>query len=366
MALQRPKFDPNKLIQDARRTRKASRETFKSELQNRIVEESKAGNTLLTPDEISGEYLLSRGLKTKLGGTLRDITPEDLKAFAHNVDQLKREFAKKRIKGGIKARSVIDLSTQIDRERAHAQITSALPTHYETKAGQGLLIHFRTNAAKGSTDDHHSVNVLLMDFFAAVASPADKAELAKATLKGSLKFECDCGRFRYWYRYIATAGAFVYGRAEPAFPKIRNPELRGIACKHILRVMTLIDQSPYMKTYLERVLTQFRKTAAGADKVESVADQRAIAEALKKESSRQKAVLSTEEKRAKRAGWKKPIASTQQKARKKAAAELSSKGKAKAEADAKSRLKTIQQQLGLSDEAFAAFLRAQAAALGGA
>lgn len=365
MASKPIRIDPNKLIQDARRTRKAARDTFQQEFKRRIAEETRSGNTLLTPDEIGGEYLLSRGLKTKLGGVLRDIEPSDLRQFAQNVEGLKRELGKRKIRGGIKARSVIDMSAGIDRERAQKQITSALPTHYESKPGQGLLLHFRTNASKGSDSTNHSVNVLLMDFFAAASSPADKKELAKLVLKGSLKFECDCGRFRYWYRYIATTGAFVYGRPETAYPKIRNPELRGIGCKHILRVMTMLDQSPYMRQYMERILGNYRATIAGADKAETVADQRAIAEALRRESSRQRAVLSSEEKRAKRAGWKKPLATTQQKARKKAEQDLRTKGKTKVQHEVDSRLKQLQQQLGLSDQAFAAFLQAQAAAISG-
>lgn len=37
--------------------------------------------------------------------------------------------------------------------------------------------------------------------------------------------------------YLNTVAGTVLGRKEGGFPKIRNPNMTGVACKHILRVM---------------------------------------------------------------------------------------------------------------------------------
>ncbi|PFH08091.1 hypothetical protein BCF11_0443 [Collimonas sp. PA-H2] len=189
---------------------------------------------LLRPHEVKGEYSAERLLLTSLGGEVRLITSDDLVVFRKNAKTLGSK-----LKPGLTAQQIINLSLPEDRERANEQIRMAVPAG--TNRGD---IRFVTDASADSDVTRHYVSVEIMNFDAAVASPTDPKALAKWLVKDSpLKFECDCGRFTFWYRYIATVGGFVKGRQEAAYPKLRNPRLSGVACKHALRVMKEFSSS---------------------------------------------------------------------------------------------------------------------------
>lgn len=236
----------------------------------------RAATNLLKPGEIAGEYNASRMLGTTLGGKLRAITSEDLKAFAASVKALGKKYT-----GGITPKQVIDLSAPIDRERANAQIRTAVPA-----AHKDGVIHFVTNAGPDSDVTRHHVYVEFLNYSAAVASPAPAKDLAAELFGGRVRWRCDCGRFTYWYSYIATVGQFIYGDQQVNFPKIRNPKLVGVACKHGLRVMQQLS-SPMVRQRIEKMIEDGRKDAPGKVYLTSKKDQQALA------------ALQTE-----RAGWK--------------------------------------------------------------
>ncbi|WP_175712145.1 hypothetical protein [Burkholderia ambifaria] len=184
---------------------------------------------ILFPHEVSGEYDAKRGLLTTLNGDkARALTLDDLRAFQQYVAN-----AKKKYQGGITAQQVVDFALEIDRERANKEIHMAVPALI-----RGPLVHFITNAGPDSKAVRHHVHIRFLDFNAVVAaSPNDEKKIGRLVTSGRLLFDCDCGRHTFWYRYIATIGRFNEGRNETGYPKIRNPELRGVACKHVLRVM---------------------------------------------------------------------------------------------------------------------------------
>ncbi|MEJ7804436.1 MAG: hypothetical protein WKG03_00730 [Telluria sp.] len=199
-----------------------------------------AASTILRPNEVSGEYDAGRLLTTTLRGEVRALTQDDIRAFQSNVQQLKKKF-----KGGITAQHVIDLALGSDKERANKQINMAVPASIH-----GAKVHFLTNAGPNSDVSRHHVHVEFLDFEAAVgASPNEPKKLGKLVAGGRLKFDCDCGRHTFWYRYIATIGKYNTGRAETGYPKIRNPNLKGVACKHVLRTMHVIlkDSNVHLK-----------------------------------------------------------------------------------------------------------------------
>lgn len=199
-------------------------------LRDADAEQRAQARTILDPLDVAGEYDAARLLKTTLGGQVRPITLDDLKHFSYLANRLGKRF-----KGGITARGVIDASLPADRERSNAQIRTAVVV----KAQAGML-HFVTNAGPGSDVVRHHVHVEFPAFKAFSASPQDPRKLARPLLDGPLKFDCDCGRHRYWFRFIATKGGFAAGRPEVGYPKIRNPKLVGVACKHVLRVMAAL------------------------------------------------------------------------------------------------------------------------------
>lgn len=214
--------------------------------------------TILSPTEVSGDYDAGRALKTTFGDAgLRDLTPADLEAFRKNIATIG-----KRYKGGITAKEVISRSLPIDRRRAMKQIRQAVPQR--AKKGR---IHFVTNAGPDSDKSRHFVDVDLLLFPSAVASPNGVMGQAKKISEGRLKFDCDCGRHRYWYRYISTIGGFNANRPEPGFPKIRNPNLRGLACKHVLRVMQQLTTAGIVRVIAKMIEAERAAIETGRAKV---------------------------------------------------------------------------------------------------
>lgn len=212
-------------------------------------------NDIAQGDLYDTERTLTTTLGLKPGEAPRQITHDDLRAFKKNIETLANQF-----KGGITTGQVINLSNSIDIERANKQIKTAIPV--SRKAG---VVHFITNASAESDVTSHHVHVEFLAFSAVVLDPnkQTKSTIKNRLQNGKIKFECDCGRFTYWFRYMATLGNYVHGRKEAAFPKIRNPNLSGVGCKHTLRVMQYI-RSSMGGIYLENAVDKDRKKQLGA------------------------------------------------------------------------------------------------------
>jgi hypothetical protein len=222
----------------------AAGRSFRNELQEREA----ATSRILAPDDVQGGYSASRLLLTTLGGQLRAITSQDLATFRDSARKLGKKF-----KGGITAKEVIELSLKEDRDRANQEIKVALPVR-----AKGDTILFVTNAGPNYGAVRHNVVLKLTDLGAAVASPSPAAKLARMLVQGGVKYDCDCGRHRFWYRYIATIGRFNAGRDETGFPKIRNPRLKGVACKHVLRVMNRVISDTGVLKFVEGMIERAR------------------------------------------------------------------------------------------------------------
>jgi hypothetical protein len=198
----------------------------------------------------------ARALFTTLGGEIRPITLDDLRAFSEYARKLGKRF-----KGGITARGVIDASLPIDRERANQEIRTAVVV-----TAKGGELHFVTNAGPGSDVRRHHVRVS-WPAFGAYATATQRADrIARKMMDGPLRFDCDCGRHRYWFRYIASKGGFAHGRLEPGFPKIRNPDLSGVACKHVLRVMQAIEKDGIVTQKVAQMIAAAQNNETGAIK----------------------------------------------------------------------------------------------------
>lgn len=248
-------------------TREA-RARAKADADQRAAAGNAEKSVILNPQDVRGDYDVVRLLSTTLGGKLRALTSDDLAAFRHNAKLLGNRF-----KGGVTPRNVIDMSEAEDRKRARIQITVAVPAAARgvkdsSKKVDRLEVRFITNASKDSSDERHYVMVEFMGYPAAVASGAMSASKAAALMrKQSVRFDCDCGRHRYWYRYLATIGNYNAGRAESGYPKIRNPNLAGMACKHVLRVMTEIEASGLVLSFLARAIEKGRKSEDGTGSI---------------------------------------------------------------------------------------------------
>lgn len=214
---------------------------------------------ILSPDDVLGKYNFKRELRTTLGGVLRPITDADLRDFQRNI-----KAAGKQYKRGITAQTVIDNSRPADLARGNAEIKFSVPLSHA--AGR---FQFSTNAGPNSNVTRHYVTIEFLNYSAALGNPRPSDKVAYYLTKSYLKFDCDCGRHRFWYRYISTIGGFNAGRDETGFPKIRNPQLIGVACKHVLRTMTAIQQ-PAFRTFLMRAVEQDRERVGRAIKAKKL------------------------------------------------------------------------------------------------
>lgn len=224
-----------------------------AELQHRQeaeLRQRQQADTILTPEQIGARTGIStaRLLQTTLGGQRRAITADDLRVFKARAQELGKQYRE-----GLTARDIIDQSAPADRERARDQIGAAIPTRLT--AGAAL---FTTPAGPGSKVSRHMVTVTWPGYGAAVSWPGTPLQAAKVLAEQPLKFDCDCEHHRYRHRYIATVLGANAGRAEPGFPKITNPHLIGIACKHVLRVMVALE-SAGVRSQLAQMITADRK-----------------------------------------------------------------------------------------------------------
>lgn len=222
--------------------------------------------TFLRPQDIERglKYDVEKTFKTTLGGDLRYVTADDLKAFKGNIKTLADHYV-----GGITAKKIISLSSPIDIERCNTEILSVAP--HSIKDG---VVQFITNASGKYKEKVHYINVQFLEYNSMALSPDMPTSLQiKSRLSlGNVKFECDCGRHTYWYRYMASIGGYGYGRQEEGYPKVRNPRLMGLACKHVLRVMQYI-QMPLFQNFIKNSISKERNTQLGKRIKPSVSEQ---------------------------------------------------------------------------------------------
>ena len=215
----------------------------------------------LRPEDIAQgvDYDVEKVLYTTLGQQKgeppRRITRDDILAFQDNILLLKDQYKK-----GITVQNIINLSLQDDIDRANQQIYMSVPL--SRKSG---LVHFLTNAGPESKVQNHHVEVEFANFGSVVFDIKKEAvnTVKNRLANGKIKFECDCERHTYWFRYMATIGGYGLGRQEGGFPKVRNPHLSGVACKHVLRVAQWII-SPAGIQYLKKQVEADRKKQVGA------------------------------------------------------------------------------------------------------
>ena len=215
----------------------------------------------LRPEDIAKgkDYDVEKVLFTTLGQQKGDrprrITRDDILAFQDNILLLKDQYKK-----GITVQNIINLSLQDDIDRANQQIYMSVPL--SRKSG---LVHFLTNAGPESKVQNHHVEVEFANFGSVVFDIKKEAvnTVKNRIANGKIKFECDCERHTFWFRYMATIGGYGLGRQEGGFPKVRNPHLSGVACKHVLRVAQWII-SPAGIQYLKKQVEADRKKQVGA------------------------------------------------------------------------------------------------------
>lgn len=276
---------------------KEAKENAKQDEQQRIKAGQGATNRILHQNDVlTGTWSAARALQTTLGDEkyLRPITQRDLEVFKRNIETVKKRAT---FEKGITAKQIIDWSAKpffgsrdnkSDLQLAMEQINHAVPVSAYNGA-----VRFITNASKDSDVNRHHVYIIFQRFKNITGSQKTSRQIALDIRKGPLSIDCDCGKQRFWYRYIATIGGFNSGRAETGLPKIRNPTLTNVACKHIVKVASEIQNGNSVLNFLIKMVDKSR--ANDLANVQHIAKQAETERELSNQKRRKSNTIKTSE-----------------------------------------------------------------------
>lgn len=162
-------------------------------------------------------------------------TLTDLNKMAKAAKRVEDKFETQ--SAGVSVIQLLAASDKMDIARAQYEIRTA--TLYKI---HGNMLYFRVSASDQSKFTHHQVKIRLDEWDKEVRGLENQSyqqSAAKAAM-GRVSIQCDCGRHRYWYRYLATIGGFGLDPEEHVFPKIRNPGLKGCCCKHVIKTLATL------------------------------------------------------------------------------------------------------------------------------
>lgn len=204
------------------------------------------GKRNLTPELMRAQkdidLLMIGGGKGKVRYTL-----EDLAKFKKKRDKLVKAHA-------------MDQGQPVDRLMAFSKaedFESAKKIRRATLSSvKGNMLMYRVTASQKSKYTEHKVMIRLDEWEANLTGNNNYIIAAKKATKGRVSFDCTCGRHQYWYRYIATIGNFAVEPYEHTFPKIRNPDLTGRCCKHVIKALKNIESPAIHKQLAQKMKVQ--------------------------------------------------------------------------------------------------------------
>lgn len=210
--------------------------------------------------------LISLGRKKKDGlfFTLEDI---------QQLNQARKSHAKKfnRLVAGITYAELISGSLKIDVDRANNRVTDGRGISSATIIMlQNNQLRIRVKASSASVYEDHAVRIRMEEWDEQLQTcpPTDPgyAKAVKVACAGRVSFDCDCGRHQYWYRHLATVGNYALAPPkEFAPPKIKNPEYKGVACKHVIKAMTMLQSTSWQRLLVRQMKIQADKRGYGDD-----------------------------------------------------------------------------------------------------
>jgi len=211
---------------------------FQQQVTERDKDDRKA---FLTRDLLRRRAAVTKDGKSKLildygtKGAKVEYTLAELNKMARSAQQAEKQFGTET--KGVPIQALLKASDRADITRAQLQISSAVLYKIH-----GNMLHFRVSASKESDVAFHQVKIRLDSWDQEMRGLAggDYLQSAKGAAMGRISFNCDCGRHRYWYRYLATIGGFGLDPDEHVFPKIRNPGLKGCCCKHVIKTLATL------------------------------------------------------------------------------------------------------------------------------
>lgn len=196
----------------------------------------------LTPDMLGDKKALTgrKKLVMAYGDQPYPLSLKELNNMAAAKDRAERNLNAR--EAGIPIHEALKVTKATENDVALAKRISNATLFKIT----GNILDFRVTAS-GDTPNapsHYKVRVRLEDWKreASRTKNKDYKAAAQRVAMGYVSFDCNCGRYIYWYQYLATIGNFDIAPGETVFPKIRNPKLKGVCCKHILKALMTIQQ----------------------------------------------------------------------------------------------------------------------------
>jgi hypothetical protein len=201
------------------------------------------------------------------------FTTEDLKRF----ESMSKRFAKRRgTSQGITYLEVVAKGRSIDVKRANNNVSdgSGISRASLIALRGGNIAHVRVKASSKSKHQEHMVRVRFEEWDGAMRNAGGHGDendsgfmaAVKHACRGRMSFDCDCGRYQYWYRYLATLGNYQLSPPkEFAYTKIRNPNLVGVACKHITKALTMLQSPAWHKPLSAQMKNQASRNGYGDD-----------------------------------------------------------------------------------------------------
>jgi hypothetical protein len=210
-------------------------------------------------------------LGNKADGT--PFTVDDLKRF----EKMSKRFSKRRgTSQGIAYLEVISRGRAIDVKRANNNVSdgSGISKASLIALRGGNVAHVRVKASSKSKHQEHMVRVRFEEWDDSMRNAGGHGKdnddgfmaAVKASCRGRMSFDCDCGRYQYWYRYLATLGNYQLSPPkEFAYTKIRNPNLVGVACKHVTKALTMLQSPTWHKPLSLQMRLQATRNGYGDD-----------------------------------------------------------------------------------------------------
>ncbi len=180
---------------------------------------------------------------------------QDIQGFGDARKKVQKTFKPKQ---GAPIVQLLAASLHEDVQLSNQQIRN--PNLFAINGG---VLHFNvpSSGATPGAPPYYGVRIRLDEWNDQLINTTDYKESVRAALRGHVSIDCTCGRYQYWFRYVATAAKVALTPFEKDFPKIRNPKLLGMCCKHQLKTLkTLL--SPTVAKFLENKMSK-QATAVG-------------------------------------------------------------------------------------------------------
>lgn len=110
---------------------------------------------------------------------------------------------------------------------------------------EDYTIFFRVPSVTTKPPTNYVVKIKLVEY-PDIAEDKDLTvkEKVRLALTGDLQISCTCPAFLYFgYKYILTQVDANEADDENRFPKIKNPDLQGVMCKHCYKAISVLPMN---------------------------------------------------------------------------------------------------------------------------